>query len=142
VDTLSRFIEAQARDYSTALGELQRGRKTTHWIWYIFPQLAGLGSSGLSKKYAIKNLDEAKAYLAYPVLGDRLRECTCAVLVHKTKNIEEILDGDSIKLKSSLTLFLHAAQTASDRELFSKALEVFFDGQQDVKTIQLLQSVS
>jgi uncharacterized protein (DUF1810 family) len=141
METLGRFIEPQTRSYSIALGELQRGRKTTHWIWYIFPQLTGLGSSGQSKKYAIKDLGEAKAYLAHPMLGERLRECARATLSHKEKGVTEILDGDSIKLQSCMTLFLHAAHTWADRELFSEVLEVFFDGQADNKTRELLQGV-
>jgi uncharacterized protein (DUF1810 family) len=135
---LSRFIEAQERNYSAALGQLQRGRKATHWIWYIFPQLDGLGSSGLSKKYAIKNLHEAKAYLVHSILGERLRECTRTVMSHNEKSITEIHGDDSIKLRSCTTLFLYAAHTEADRELFSKLLEVFFDGKPDKKTLQLL----
>lgn len=135
---LERFVLAQERDgsYEKALAELRRGSKVTHWIWWVFPQLAGLGVSDTSRRYAISSLDEARAYLAHPVLGPRLREATLAVLAHADHGAREILGGDDVKFRSSMTLFEMAdpGETA-----FSRALELFFDGQRDSRTEQSLR---
>jgi len=124
--------------YPGALAELRAGRKTGHWIWFVFPQVAGLGRSAMSQQYAIASLDEARAYLAHPILGPRLRECAGAVLATTGRSAEEILGGiDAVKLRSSMTLFHRAAP---DEALFVDVLDRFFDGQVDVMTDQLLAS--
>jgi uncharacterized protein (DUF1810 family) len=103
---LERFVEAQAPVYETVLRELRAGRKTTHWTWFIFPQAKGLGRSAMSERYGIGSLDEARAYLAHPVLGPRLRECTELVLAHEGVPLEEILGAlDAMKFRSSMELF-------------------------------------
>src|SRR5580704_2338938 len=106
---LERFVAAQdaGGTYETALAELRRGRKTGHWIWFVFPQIAGLGSSPTSRRYAIASLDEARAYVVDPVLGARLRECAAAMLAHTGETANTILGGiDALKLRSSMTLFM------------------------------------
>lgn len=133
---LSRFLEAQAVSYGAALAELRAGRKKSHWIWYVFPQLAGLGRSPLSRRYGICGLAQARAYLAHPVLGERLREAVRAMLAHRTASVAHILgDLDALKFRSCLTLF---AQADPAQPLFLQALEVFFAGQPDGQTLQLL----
>jgi len=132
---LERFIEAQAGDYGHALRELLDGRKRTHWMWYIFPQLDGLGSSPTARRFAIRNLDEARAYLHHPVLGARLRECAAAILTHRDRTANEILGSpDDLKLRSCATLFAHA----SGEPIFREVLEQFYDGIPDPRTEQLL----
>src|SRR3954471_19165176 len=133
---LRRFVLAQdGRDgmdtiYERALEELQAGRKQTHWMWFIFPQLAGLGSSFMAQKYAIGSLEEARAYLAHPVLGPRLRACVAALNAVEGKTAREIMDfPDNLKLHSSLTLF---AQATEDNAVFKAALAKYFDGALDV----------
>jgi len=132
---LDRFVIAQSGSYETALGEIRRGAKRTHWMWYIFPQIAGLGSSAMARRYAIGSLDEARAYLAHPVLGARLRECVAA-LQDLTGTTAETVFGeiDAIKLRSSLTLFIEAGAGA----LFGAAFERWFDGERDPATLRLL----
>lgn len=133
---LSRFLDAQAADYSVALAELRAGRKRTHWVWYVFPQLCGLGLSGASSFYGIAGMDEARAYLAHPVLGERLRECVCAMLANDGKDGREILgEVDAMKFRSCLTLFSAAAP---DEPLFREALKRFFAGEPDPRTMALL----
>jgi uncharacterized protein (DUF1810 family) len=133
---LERFVTAQQDAYVGALGELRRGRKTGHWIWFIFPQLAGLGHSEMSRSYAIVSLDEARAYLAHPVLGPRLKECAAAVLAVSGRAATEILGPiDAVKLRSSMTLF-HLA--APDEPLFGQVLKRYFDGVPDAATEALL----
>lgn len=106
---LKRFVDAQAAVYETVLGELRAGRKRTHWIWFIFPQAKGLGRSAMSEHYAISSLDEARAYLAHPVLGPRLKECVDLVLLHEGRTLEEILGPlDAMKFRSSVALFREA----------------------------------
>ncbi|HYD15743.1 MAG TPA: DUF1810 domain-containing protein [Hyphomicrobium sp.] len=106
---LQRFVDAQSLVYETVLRELRDGRKTTHWIWFIFPQAKGLGRSAMSELYAISSLDEARAYLAHPVLGTRLKQCTELVLAHKGVPLEEILgELDAMKFRSSMELFHEA----------------------------------
>ena len=133
---LGRFVEAQASSYDHALAELRAGRKTGHWMWWIFPQLAGLGRSATSVGYAIASLDEARDYLADPVLGVRLRECAQAVLANPEQSAEQILGGiDALKLRSSMTLF---ARVANSPAVFRQVLDVFYDGEPDPATLALL----
>ena len=135
---LERFVAAQGHVYDDVVAELRSGRKTSHWMWFVFPQVAGLGRSAMSQQYAIASLDEARAYLAHPILGPRLRECAGAVLATTGRSAEEILGGiDAVKLRSSMTLFHRAAP---DEALFVDVLDRFFDGQVDVMTDQLLAS--
>ena len=134
-DTLDRFVEAQDGMYDDALAELGAGRKRTHWIWFIFPQLAGLGSSPTAQFYAIASLAEAKAYLAHPVLGPRLRECAQALLSIEGRSARDILGyPDDLKLRSSMTLF---ARAADDPALFQAVLARYYDGP-DPLTLKLL----
>ena len=135
-DDLDRFVTAQDSDYETVLGELRRGRKTGHWIWYIFPQIAGLGRSWMSQHYAISSLDEARAYLAHLVLGARLRECARLVLAVEGRTAEEILGSiDAMKLRSSMTLFHRAAP---DEPEFGLVLDRYYDGAEDEATLARL----
>ncbi len=132
---LRRFVEAQedAAIYSRALEELRAGRKQSHWIWFVFPQIAGLGQSPMSQTYAIRSLDEARAYLEHPLLGPRLRECCGALLsADPAASAESILGGiDAIKVRSSMTLFLRA--DPSD-QLFPAVLDRFYGGEPDGET--------
>jgi len=131
---LQRFVEAQRADYDRALAEIRAGRKSSHWLWFIFPQMKGLGSSHRSQFYGISGIDEARAYLAHPILGPRLRVCVEAMLA-LTGNAEDILGGvDALKFRSSMTLFSVAAP---DDSAFSAALHGFFSGP-DPKTLSLL----
>jgi uncharacterized protein (DUF1810 family) len=133
---LTRFVDAQARNYDDALAELRAGRKTSHWMWYVFPQVAGLGFSPMAQTYAIGSLAEARAYLAHPVLGPRLRDCVAALLAVQGRTAHEILGSpDDLKLRSSLTLF---AEAAPDEPLFEAALGRYFAGERDERTLQLL----
>jgi len=134
---LGRFVEAQAPVHDRALAELKAGRKQSHWMWFVFPQIAGLGRSPMAQHYAIQNLAEARAYLAHPLLGARLRECTQAVLDVEGKTAHEIFGSpDDLKFRSSMTLFAHAAP---DEELFRAALDKYFDGEEDALTVDKLQ---
>ena len=135
---LDRFTEAQdAGDaYGRALAELRRGRKTGHWIWFVFPQIAGLGLSAMSVRYAIGSLAEARSYLAHPVLGPRLRECAEAVLAAPGDAVDILGDIDAIKLRSSMTLFSRADP---DDPLFPRVLDRFFEGAPDRETDRLLR---
>jgi uncharacterized protein (DUF1810 family) len=132
---LQRFVDAQEDMgiYSRALSELRAGRKQSHWIWFVFPQIAGLGSSPMSQAYAIRSLDEARAYLEHPVLGARLRESTEALLgAAPGTSAGEILGGiDAIKVRSSMTLF---AAAAPEEQLFTDALDRFYGGEADPET--------
>jgi uncharacterized protein (DUF1810 family) len=129
---LDRFVLAQEHVYAGALDELRRGRKTGHWIWFIFPQIAGLGYSSISQQYAISSLDEARAYLAHPVLGTRLRECAAIVLATTGRTALEIFGAtDAMKLRSSMTLFHRAAP---DEPVFANVLERYYDGRADEAT--------
>lgn len=137
-DALERFVSAQdARGtYDAALAELRAGRKTSHWMWFVFPQLAGLGLSETSRRYAISSLDEARAYLAHPVLGPRLQECARALLGLDGRTATEILGPvDALKLRSSLTLF---ARAAPEDPVFGEVLDRYFDGRPDEATDALL----
>ena len=135
---LDRFVAAQdgGGTYDQALAELQLGRKSGHWMWFIFPQIAGLGQSEMSQRYAISSLAEAREYLDHPVLGPRLLDCALAVTNHKGRPAEDILGGiDARKLQSSMTLFLRAAPGET---VFKTVLAQFFDGQPDGATDELL----
>jgi uncharacterized protein (DUF1810 family) len=125
---LERFVTAQdsGGTYQRAVTELRRGRKTSHWMWFIFPQIAGLGRSATAQAYAISDLAEARAYLAHPLLGPRLLECVQIVAAHRGLTAEQIFGGiDAIKLRSSMTLFAHADP---DQEVFRKLIEQYFEG--------------
>lgn len=129
---LDRFVAAQAGSYQTALGEIRRGAKRSHWMWYIFPQIAGLGRSDMARRYAIRSLDEAEAYLAHPVLGARLRACVGALQDLTGGSANAIFGAiDATKLRSSLTLFNEAGGGA----LFAAALERWFGGEPDQATL-------
>jgi uncharacterized protein (DUF1810 family) len=129
---LERFVEAQESGFDDVLAELLGGRKTSHWIWFIFPQIAGLGHSPVSQMYAITSLDEARAYLAHPVLGTRLRECAGILLTIEDRTAVGILGPtDALKLRSSMTLFQRAAP---DELVFGQVLDRFYDGVGDVLT--------
>jgi uncharacterized protein (DUF1810 family) len=136
--SLQRFVEAQDSGgvYERALAELRQGRKTSHWMWFVFPQLADLGRSEMSRRYGIASLEEARAYLGHPVLGPRLLECCRALLSHPDKSAEEILGGiDAIKLRSSMTLFARAEPQA---RVFKQVLDRYFAGETDGVTERLL----
>ncbi len=134
--SLHRFIEAQQRDYENALSEIKSGRKRSHWMWYIFPQIHGLGFSEASRFYAIKNKDEAVAYLHHPVLGKRLIEISNALLDLDTDDARTVFGSpDDLKLKSSMTLF--ASLTKIDPR-FQFVLNKFFHGKKDEKTLEII----
>ncbi|MBQ7593299.1 MAG: DUF1810 domain-containing protein [Synergistaceae bacterium] len=138
---LERFVTAQNKNresYAVALSEIKAGQKQTHWIWYIFPQLMELGYSQRAKDYGITDIDEAKLYLAHPVLGERLREISQALLDLESDDANYVMHGypDDLKLRSSMTLF---AQVSEEGSVFHKVLEKFFDGKQDDETIKLLK---
>ena len=133
---LNRFVLAQADDYERALAEIRAGRKRSHWMWYIFPQVDGLGFSSMSRRYAIKSLAEARAYLDHPVLGPRLVECTEAALGVEGRSAYEIFGSpDDMKLRSSATLF---AAVAPPDSVFARLLDKFYEGERDARTLQLL----
>lgn len=138
MDELQRFLDGQRFGHETALKEMIAGEKRNHWIWYVFPQIKGLGHSPNSHLYGVKDLDEAKAYLAHPILGTRLREITNVVLTHVDKDIHNIMGSglDAMKFKSSMTLF----DAASSGDIFAKALEVFFEGKRDIRTLAIINS--
>jgi uncharacterized protein (DUF1810 family) len=138
---LIRFLDAQDQIYQQVLKELAAGRKETHWMWFIFPQLVGLGRSGMAQHYAIRDLDQAKRYLADSILGPRLRQVVRLLIAQKGKSAFEILGSpDDLKLRSCLTLFCEAASGGPDRALFSKALNQFYGGEPDGGTLELLKS--
>ena len=134
VYNLQRFVDAQNAKgtYDRAVQELRRGHKTSHWMWFVFPQIAGLGQSEMSRRFAIPSLEEAKAYLEHPVLGPRLKECTRLVVQTQAPSAEQIFGGiDAQKLRSSMTLFSRAAP---DEPLFKQVLDQYFGGQPDTAT--------
>lgn len=136
MNDLNRFMDAQSSTYEIALQEIKNGRKQSHWIWFIFPQLQGLGSSYMSKMYAIKDLNEAKAYLDHAILKERLLEITQAVLDVQKKDILDIMGyPDDKKLKSCMTLFLEADPTC---QLFQEVLDKYYKGQKDIHTLSIL----
>jgi uncharacterized protein (DUF1810 family) len=133
---LERFVEAQAPVYDRVRRELEAGRKESHWMWFIFPQIAGLGRSAMSIRFAIASLDEAKAYLAHPVLGPRLRECARLTFAAQAKTAQEIFGAvDEMKFRSSMTLF---AEAAPDEDLFQLCLDKYFAGEPDPATLARL----
>lgn len=135
---LQRFIDAQASQYGAALAELRTGEKRSHWMWFIFPQFEGLGSSETSRYFAIKSRAEAEAYLAHPVLGRRLLDCAQAVLDVENRSTVEIFGAvDAMKLRSSATLFAAISQRGS---LFHQIIERYFDNWHDETTLQLMQA--
>lgn len=140
---LARFVEAQAHRYARVLDELAAGEKTSHWMWFIFPQLRGLGLSATARRFGLSGLEEARAYLAHPLLGARLRECTRALLALEGRTAHEIFGSpDDLKLRSCLTLFAQAAGPApapQDR-LFGEALTKYCRGEPDPLTLKLLTS--
>jgi len=134
---LARFRRAQENTYATALEELRSGRKRSHWIWFVFPQLKGLGHSANSEEYGLGGLDEARAYLADPLLGQRLREATGAMLAHRSSRAAAVLgELDALKFRSCLTLFSLADPS---EQVFATALERFFACELDPRTLQLLE---
>jgi uncharacterized protein (DUF1810 family) len=135
---LERFIDAQRSDYAIALSEIKSGRKQSHWMWYIFPQVLGLGYTSTSILYAIKDVDEATAYLRHEVLGKRLIEISNALLALETNDAHHVFGGpDDMKLRSSMTLFTLVPGADA---VFQKVLDKFFDGKKDDRTLQLLEA--
>jgi uncharacterized protein (DUF1810 family) len=137
---LQRFVEAQAAVYPRVLAELRAGRKQSHWMWFIFPQIEGLGHSAMAQRYAIASRAEAAAYLGHDVLGPRLRECTALVNAVQGKSITDILGRpDDLKFRSSMTLFAHAT---GDNRAFTEAIRRYFDGVFDPATMARLATPS
>ena len=133
---LNRFIRAQEHDYARALAEICSGRKRTHWMWYVFPQLDGLGFSETARRYAIRGLEEARAYLMHPVLGPRLVECAEAVLAVQGRSAWEIFGTpDDLKLRSCATVF---AEVSAEGSVFHRLIQVYFGGAPDERTLTLL----
>ena len=133
---LGRFVAAQEQVWPTALAELKAGRKQSHWMWFVFPQLAGLGLSPMAVHYAIGSADEARAYLDDPLLGARLRDGVATMLAHRKRSAEAILGGiDALKFRSCMTLF---EAVADDPALFAEALDAFYGGARDERTLELL----
>jgi uncharacterized protein (DUF1810 family) len=133
-----RFVDAQDRGgaYDRAVDELKAGRKATHWMWFVFPQLAGLGRSETARKHAINSLAEAQAYLEHPILGRRLAECVRLLVAHRGKTAQQIFDDvDALKLRSSMTLFSRAAP---DTQPFQDILDRYYEGRPDKATVQRL----
>ncbi|MVN92962.1 DUF1810 domain-containing protein [Mucilaginibacter aquatilis] len=136
---LERFIKVQEQDYETALSEIKQGRKRSHWMWYIFPQLKGLGSSELANYYGLKNLEEAKDYLKHPVLGIRLIEISKALLALPSNDANNVMGSpDDMKLRSSMTLF---ALVPNGDQVFQNVLNKFYSGAKDELTIEKLSAI-
>ena len=136
MEGIDRFIKAQENSYNHALEEIKNGRKKSHWIWYIFPQLKGLGSSEISKYYSIRSRNEAEEYIKHPVLGSRLIEISNELLKLDTNSADDVMGWpDNMKLKSSMTLFA----LVSDNDIFRRVLDKFFDGEMDEFTVQNLK---
>ena len=133
---LQRFVDAQEPVLDRVRAELGRGRKESHWMWFVFPQIAGLGSSPTAREYAISSIEEARAYLAHPVLGPRLVECAELVAAVEGRSAAQIFGyPDDLKLRSSMTLFANAAR---DTPVFTEVIDRFFDGEADPRTLELL----
>lgn len=133
---LQRFVDAQRGAIDAALAELGRGRKTSHWMWFVFPQIAGLGHSAMARRYAISSLGEARAYVDHPELGPRLRQCVAVLLIHGDTSARQIMGApDDLKLRSSMTLF---ARAVPQEPLFAEALDRFFGGDPDPATLERL----
>ncbi len=138
-DVLDRFVDAQRATWDQALAELVEGEKRGHWMWFILPQLRGLGFSTMAQRYGIADADEAKAYLAHPLLGPRLIEAAQALLAHEGRDIDRILgDIDAVKLRSSMTLF-EAVANEEDGAVFGEVLDAFYDGDRDERTLEMLR---
>ena len=136
INSLERFVKAQELAYPIALQDIKKGKKRSHWMWYIFPQLRGLGMSSMAHTYGISGFDEAKAYLEHPVLSERIYELCRVLLEHKGKSAYEIFgDIDEMKLKSSMTLF---ALTNEEYTIFDEVLDCFFEGAMDEATVKLI----
>ena len=133
---LERFVKAQEHSYGNALREIKMGRKSSHWVWYIFPQIKGLGRSYNARYYAINDLDEARAYVEHSILNARLREITSELLNHKEVEIEQLMGSviDAVKLRSSMTLF----DVVSPDDIYNNVLDVFFDGKRCSRTLTML----
>ncbi len=137
---LDRFVQAQVGVYETALTEIQNGRKRSHWMWFIFPQFVGLGNSPTSRHYAIRSRGEAKAYLAHPLLGARLCSCARAAVAVSGRSARDIFGSpDDVKLRSCATLF---AETSPENSVFQELLDVYFAGEPDQRTLELLARAS
>ena len=138
---LERFVEAQTSAYAQALREMRAGEKRSHWMWFIFPQVSGLGSSSMAQRYAIRGRDEAAAYLGHAVLGPRLREITAAVNAIEGRTLDEVFGyPDDLKFHSSMTLFAEAASpTSTENAVFAEALRKWFDGRKDDATVARLR---
>ncbi len=135
---LRRFVDAQDRVYDTVLDELRNGAKRSHWIWFVFPQLRGLGHSPTAERFGISSLDEARAYLAHPVLGPRLRECTRLVAAIDGRSVDQIFGWpDNLKVRSSMTLF---ARATDDNAEFRAVLDKFYNGDDDPATVERLST--
>jgi uncharacterized protein (DUF1810 family) len=135
---LQRFVDAQEHVYGTVLEELRGGRKRSHWIWFVFPQLKGLGQSPTAVRFGISSLDEARAYLAHPVLGPRLRECTRLIARIEGRSVDDIFGWpDNLKVRSSMTLFVRATD---DNAEFRAVLDKFYNGEYDPATVELLST--
>jgi uncharacterized protein (DUF1810 family) len=133
---LQRFLDAQNGSYDRATSELRQGRKQTHWMWFVFPQIEGLGQSAMARKYAISSIEEARAYLEHPILGDRLSECTGLVTDLKDRPIEDVFGyPDHLKFHSSMTLF---AKAAGDDRVYLQALAKYFGSTMDRRTLERL----
>ena len=133
---LNRFVEAQKQSYDRALAEIRDGQKQTHWMWYIFPQMEGLGASSMAQRYSISSLAEAEAYLEHPLLGARLRECAEAVLGVEGRSARAVFGSpDDLKLRSSATLFALVSPAGS---VFHRLLDTYFEGEPDRQTLRLL----
>jgi uncharacterized protein (DUF1810 family) len=136
---LRRFVDAQSAVYSQVVSELSSGRKRTHWMWFVFPQIAGLGLSAMAQRFAIKSKREAEAYLAHDVLNPRLVECTRLVMAASEKNIQDILGSpDHMKFRSSMTLF----DALSKQEIFAEAIGTFYPEGPDASTLRILETLS
>jgi uncharacterized protein (DUF1810 family) len=134
-EDLQRFVDAQARVIDRVRAELKAGAKQSHWMWFVFPQIKGLGHSETARRYALLSLDEARAYLAHPILGPRLRECTRLVLAVNGKMIGDIFAApDDLKFRSAMTLFAHA----TPEPIFRQALDKYFAGEEDAETVKRL----
>jgi uncharacterized protein (DUF1810 family) len=135
---LQRFVDAQEHVYGTVLEELRGGRKRSHWIWFVFPQLQGLGHSPTAVRFGISSLDEARAYLAHPVLGPRLRECTRLIARIEGRSVDDIFGWpDNLKVRSSMTLFIRATD---DNAEFRPVLDKLYNGEEDPATVELLST--
>ena len=136
---IERFISAQEYSYQTALSEIRNGKKVSHWIWYIFPQLKGLGRSYRSEYYGIENVDEAKSYLTHPILGARLLEITEALLnLNENDPLKVMGSPDDLKLKSCMTLFAYISE---DGSIFHQVLDKYFGGRRDERTLSIIKNV-